>query len=313
MSIVTSQQLTRYYEQYKSTDVTFNKQVISAVGLVTKGVYLKLQDRQLPCMVFSSSMSGARVIANVPAPVMLTLQGNSRLALRWCFKLPEKVEPIAFFVSCRPAGFTHYAVQGPDVQFVSLEFTQRPADDLIQILGSLIEANANSQRRKDERIVLTPESMKKLGLESREATLIVDAKSHKCVLRDLSFSGAKAAVSGSGESFMGRSLSLKFTPGEEMPELTLPAVVRRVEEIGGRKDIFAVSIEYSSDPPMSYKLLINSFISTLRKAPVETDSAAGPDSPAAAADAADEGSPDPAIPDEGDPDEGSAGTNPADG
>ena len=143
MSIITSQQLTRYYEQYKSTDVTFNKQVISAVGLVTQGVYLKIQDRQLPCMVFSSSMSGARVIANMPAPVMLALkQANNRLALRWCFKQPDKVEPITFFVTCRPTGFTHYAVQGPDVQFVTLEFTQRPADDLILILGSLLEANA---------------------------------------------------------------------------------------------------------------------------------------------------------------------------
>lgn len=312
MSIITSQQLTKYYEQYKSTDVTFNKQVISAVGLVAKGVYLKIQDRQLPCMVFSSSMSNARVIANMPAPVMLALkQANNRVALRWCFKLPDKVEPITFFVTCRPAGFTHYAVQGPDVQFVSLEFTQRPADDLIQILGSLLEANANAQRRKDERIVLTPETMKKLGLESREATLIVDAKSHKCVLRDLSFSGAKVAVSGSGESFREKSLSLKFARSEEMPEMTIPAVVRRVEEIGGRKDILAVSMEYSADPPMSYKLLINSFISTMRKAAqAEADSEARPGAAAPAADAA---PPDAAIPDEGDPDDGSAGTNPADG
>ena len=55
------------------------------------------------------------------------------------------------------------------MQFVSLEFTQRPPDDLIQILGSLLEANSNAQRRKDERIVITPESMKKLGLDSRES------------------------------------------------------------------------------------------------------------------------------------------------
>src|SRR5208337_2619516 len=177
MSIVTSQQLTRYYEQYKSTDVTFNKEVIGAVGLVAKGVYLKILDRQLPCMVFSSSMTSARVIASVPSSVMVSLkQANNRLALRWCFKLPDKVEPITFFVTCHPAGFTHYAVQGPDVQFVSLEFTQRPPDDLIQILGSLLEANANAQRRKDERIVLTAETMKKLGLETREAALILETK-----------------------------------------------------------------------------------------------------------------------------------------
>jgi hypothetical protein len=302
MSIITSQQLTRYYEQYKSTDVTFNKQVISALGLVGKGVHLKIQDRQLPCMVFSSSLSTARVIANMPGSVMLSLkQANNRLALRWCFKLPDKIEPITFFVTCRPAGFTHYAVQGPDVHFVSLEFTQRPPDDLIQILGSLLEANANAQRRKDERIVLTPESMKKLGLESREAALIADSRSFKCVLRDLSFSGAKVVVSGSQEMFKNRVVSLKFARSDELTEMTIPAAVRRVEEIGGRKDILAVSMEYSADPPMSYKLLINSYVSTMKKAAQN-----GPDAQQTAS-----SSPD--FPDEADPADGSAGTNPVDG
>ena len=38
-----------------------------------------------------------------------------------------------------------------------------------------------------------------------------------------------------------------------------------MEEVGGRKDILAVSIEYSSEPPMTYKLLINSYLSSVRK------------------------------------------------
>jgi hypothetical protein len=308
MSIVTSQQLTRYYEQYKTTDVTFNKQVITALGLVGKGVYLKIQDRQLPCMVFSSSLSSARVIASVPSAVMLALkQANNRLALRWCFKLPEKVEPITFFVTCRPTGFTHYAVQGPDVHFVTLEFTQRPPDDLIQILGSLLEANSNAQRRKDERIIVTPETLKKL-----EAEILIDGKSRKCVLRDLSFSGAKVVVSGRAEAFSNRSVSLKFSRSEQVPEMTLPATVLRVDEVGGRKDILAVSVEYSSDPPMSYKLLINSYISTMRKAAQAAQEAqaqtaasapAAEPAPAQAGETPVAESPSPDIPSEGDPEE----------
>jgi hypothetical protein len=287
--------------------------VITALGLVGKGVYLKIQDRQLPCMVFSSSLSSARVIASVPSAVMLALkQANNRLALRWCFKLPEKVEPITFFVTCRPTGFTHYAVQGPDVHFVTLEFTQRPPDDLIQILGSLLEANSNAQRRKDERIIVTPETLKKLGLESREAEILIDGKSRKCVLRDLSFSGAKVVVSGRAEAFSNRSVSLKFSRSEQVPEMTLPATVLRVDEVGGRKDILAVSVEYSSDPPMSYKLLINSYISTMRKAAQAAQEAqaqtaasapAAEPAPAQAGETPVAESPSPDIPSEGDPEE----------
>jgi hypothetical protein len=333
MSIVTSQQLTRYYEQYKSTDVTFNKQVISALGLVTKGVYLKIQDRQLSCMVFSSSMVSARVIASVPGSVMVALkQANNRLALRWCFKQPEKVEPITFFVPCRPTGFTHYAVQGPDVHFVTLEFTQRPPDDLILILGSLLEANSNAQRRKDERISVTPETMKKLGLETREAELLVGGKSHKCILRDLSFSGAKVVVSGTAKALTGRTISLKFSRTDLLPEMIIPSSELRVEELGGRKDILAVSMTYSSEPPMSYKLLLNSYVSTLRKTAPDVqkvEEPAAPKRPAppapvpaiedvlAAAEAAAEDapveSPAPEIPSEGDPSADDDGATPADG
>ncbi len=283
MSIVTSQQLARYFEQYKTTEVTFNKEVIAALGLVTRGVYLKILDRQLPCMVFSSSMSSAKVIAGVNATVMTALkQANNRLALRWCFKLPDKVEPITFFVTCRPTGFTHYAMQGPDVHFVALEYTQRPPDDLIQILGTLLEANSNAQRRKDERVIVTPETMKKLGLETREAGLIVDRAIHKCVLRDLSFSGAKVVVSGRPDSFTGRRVDLRIARSDQVPEMTIPASVRRVEPVGGREDILAVSMEFASDPPMTYKLLINSYVSSLRKTVQDTQKAP----PAAAAPAA---------------------------
>jgi hypothetical protein len=289
MSIVTSQQLARYYEQYQNTDVTFNKQVITATGLVARNVYLKVQDRQIPCAVFSSSMSTARIIAAMSPAVMVALkQVNNRMSLRWCFKLPDKVEPITFFVACRPTSYTHYAVQGPDVQIVTAEFTQRPPDDLISILGSLLEANVNSQRRKDERIEITPETMKRLGLESREGSLVIDAAAHRCVLRDLSFGGAKVVVSGTADRFMAKRVVLKIARGDQALPIALPGAVRRVEEVGGRKDIFAVSIEIEGDPPMTYKLLISSYLSSMRKPPQEAPAAAKPAAaPKTAAPAAD--------------------------
>jgi len=270
MSIVTSQQLSRYYEQYKNTEVTFNKQVAVATGLVNRNVYFKVLDRQVPCIVFSASMTGARAIATVaPAVVAALKQANNHMALRWCFKQPEKVEPITFFVTCRPTGVAHYAAQHPDLQMITVEFTQRSPDDLILILGTLLEANANAQRRRDERIIVSPETLKKLGLESREATLVVDARAHRCVLRDLSFGGAKIAVSGSAEAFTGKQVSLKVMKADRAGEILLPGAVRRVDEVGGRNDILALGIEYAGDPGMGYKLIINSYLSSIRKPTTE--------------------------------------------
>lgn len=283
MSIITSQQLARYFEQYAPIEVTFNKQVIAATGLVTRNVYLKIQDRQVPCVVFSSSMAVAKVIAGVKAPVFAALkETGSRLTLRWCFKRPDKVEPITFFVTCHATGFTHYSVQEPDVQIITLEYSQRPPDDLIQILGTMLEAKCNSQNRKEERIVITPESMKKFGLESRDALLFMDGAARRCVLRDVSFGGAKVLTPALPESALEKQVSLKIAKGEQAAEMTLPGVIKRIEEVGGRKDIVAVSIQYSADPPMTYKLLISSFLTSMRKVcrepekpPAPGDSATG--------------------------------------
>ena len=162
-----------------------------------RNMYLRVLDRELPCTVFSSSMASARVIANVKANFFLDLKRpNTRLALRWCFKRQDKAEPMTFFVPCRATGFTHFNVQKPGVQMMTLMFTQKPPNDLIEILGGLLEANWNSQQRREERIPITPENMKKLGMESRDATLRIGETSRPCLLRDLSFIGAEVLVPG---------------------------------------------------------------------------------------------------------------------
>ncbi|MGO9413458.1 MAG: PilZN3 domain-containing protein [Spirochaetia bacterium] len=267
MSIVTTQQLARFFELFEKTEVTFTKQVISATGFVSKNVYLKVLDRQWPCVVFSSSMAASRVIVTVKEAFQTALRkANNRLSLRWCFKLPEKPEPITFFVSCHTGGFTPYDPQNPEVQLLTLEFTQRPPDDLISIIGTLLDANTNAQRRKEERIPVTPESMKRLGLETRETILSLGGTAHRGILRDLSFGGARILTSAVTSGAVGSTVTLRVAKGEQGGELLLLGVIRRVEEVGGRKDIVLVAVEYPRDTPMSYKLLINSYISTQRKA-----------------------------------------------
>jgi len=288
MSIVTAQQLSRFYEVFEKTEITFTKQVMVATGLVSKNVFLKVLDRQWPCVVFSSSMATSRVIVTVKEPLLTALRkANNRLSLRWCFKVPEKLEPITFFVSCHAGGFTPYDPQNQEVQLLTLDFTQRPPDDLISTIGSLLDANTNAQRRKEERIPVNPETMKKLGLETRESILTLNGAAHRGVLRDLSFGGAKILTSGINEKATGSTVTLRIAKGEQGGELLLLGVIRRVDQVGGRTDIVAVAVEYPRDTPMSYKLLINSYISTVRKTAAEPAQKAPGPAPAAAQDQGD--------------------------
>jgi hypothetical protein len=275
MSIVTSQQLARYFEQYRATEVTFNKEVIDATGLLTRNVYLKVADQQWPCIIYACSLTGAKVIASVKNAFFDSLrQSNSHVSLRCCFRLPDKTDPISFFVPCHAAGFTPYNPQNPDVQIIGLEFTQRPPDDLILILGTLLEANATAKRRKEERIVLTAESIKKLGLESRESLVTVDGVPRRCLLRDLSFSGSKVLVAGGARDLDQKSVTLRILKGEQGDEISLAGAVKRIEEVEGRPDILALGIQFTAEPPMSYKIMISGYLSTARK------TNAGPAAPA---------------------------------
>ncbi len=290
MSTVTTQQLSRYFEQFAATDVTFTRQVLAATGLVTKNVYLKVQDRQWPCIVFSSSMQAARVIVTVKEALLTAVgKANNRINLRWCFKTAESSEPITFFVACHAGGFTPYDPVHPEVQVATLDFTQRPPDDLIAILGRLLDANANAQRRREERIPLSRENAKKLGLETREAILTVNGVLRRCVLRDVSFGGANVLTSAVSAAAVGSTATLRIARGDQGGELAIKAIIRRVDEVEGTKDIVAVAMEYSPEPPMSYKLLINTYLSAHRKtvppahAPAPAAPAAAPPAPSAQA------------------------------
>ncbi len=297
MPIVTAQLLARLYEQYKTTEVTFNRQVTAATGLVTRNVYLKIADRQLPCSVVSSSLVGARVAAAVTDAIQSAItQAGNRVTLRWCFKLPDKVEPITFFVPCHATGFAPYDTPEPGMQMIILEYVQRPADDLILIVGSLLEANINASRRKDERITITPEAMKKLGFESREATLIVDKSGRRCVLRDVSFGGFKVITGGRAESFQNQRVILKIYRGGMGADLFLTGTVRRAEEVGGHKEIIALGVELVGEIPMPYKLLISSYLSSVRKQAGDQQQPAGAHASAGAAPGAGPASAAPAAP-----------------
>jgi hypothetical protein len=266
MSIITSQQLTRFFELYGKTEVTFNRQVIDATGLIPNNVHLRIADQQWPCIIYSSSMIGARVIAGVKTAFYESLQQvNNHASLRYCFKLAEKADPIPFFVSGKITGYSQYNPKNPDVQLISMEFTQRPPDDLIQILGVLLEANANAQRRRDERIVLSPENIKKLGLEPKDTFVYVENVPRKCIVRDLSFGGAKILMTGIAKFLDKKKASLKLLRAGTSEEMQIPGEILRVENVEGRKDIVVIALKYTEDPPMNYKLMINGYLTAVRK------------------------------------------------
>ncbi len=166
-------------------------------------------------------------------------------------------QAVTFFVACRVESLSEYHPQKPQLRFITLEFTQRPSDQLIGVLGSLLEIKANALRRRDERIVVTPEVMRKIGLESKESCVAIAGAPRRCILRDISFGGAKVLLSALGTPSGEKKVLLKLARCELKDETVLDGSIVRVEDVQGHDDLVALSIQFSSEPPMSYKQKIN--------------------------------------------------------
>ena len=267
MSIITSQQLTKYYEQYAQIKVTFTKEVAKAVQLVSKQVFLKCLGYQWPCIIYSSSMTGAKIIANVKSSIQeVTRKANNVVSLRYSFQRSEKGDPVSFFVAAKTLGYAPYGPQNPDLNFVSLSFTQRPADDLVEILGTLLEANVNSKKRKEDRIVLTADTMRKIGIKAKETSLMVQGVPRKGIIRDLSFSGAKIIIFGIAKFLIEKDITIKIELEDSADSIEIQGSIVRHEEVEGRKDIAAFAVQFKEEKiPMQYKLIINEYLKQFAK------------------------------------------------
>ena len=256
--MITSQQISRYYEEYAEREVSFTRQVSQILRLLPKQVFLKRQADTLPCLLYSSSMRGAKVIASLRPELLAVLQeSGGGLSLRFCFARDGVSAPLSFFVAARLSAHTAYNRETPDLYFLSLEYTHRPPDDLIEILGELHEANCNAQKRREERVEVNPASMKALGLESREAGLCVAGVEERCLLRDLSFSGAKVLVHGQAAAFLEKQVVLRPEFADRRTLVNLAGRVLRWEGMANREDIGAIGILFEEGVPMQYKLAIN--------------------------------------------------------
>jgi hypothetical protein len=270
MAIVTSQQLTTYYDLYRAVEVTLTKDVVQLLGFQQEQVALKLLGTQWHCLIYSSSLQGAKIILNLkPDQIEKLKTGSNMVSLRYGFKVADKAEPVTFFANGKIKGYTRYNnATNNDLYFMTLEFTQRPSDDLIEILGRFLEANVNSQKRKDVRVPVSEATIKKIGFSSCNAIVAVEKVDRKCLIRDLSFGGALILIPGVAKFLQGRAAVIRLVVEETSQVLLIPGKFVRVDPVEGRRDITQAALQFDDDViPHVYKLKINDALRTLKLKP----------------------------------------------
>lgn len=266
MAIVTTQQITHYYDQYRDTEIIFSKDIIKTLALDPRQIYIKTPDGQWPCIINSTSFIQAKIIVGTKGGAYEELSKDEPplLNLRLCF-MNSDGQPVSFLVPCKVDNVSAY-MNSSELAVVTLSFTQRPPDALIELTGKLLEANENAVRRRDERIPINEDSKRKLGLVSEKISINVQGLPRNCVLRDLSFCGAKAVLMGLAQFLTGKeaTLSLDFTDPSET--VTVKGTIVSAEPVEGRKDIVTANISFADvDVPLEYKLHINEYVANTRK------------------------------------------------
>ena len=267
MAFAVSQQLNRYYDLYKNIDVTFSKEVVSTLSFDPKQVFVRAAGGQWPCIINSASMTKAKIICGKKSGFIENLRnGVTSANIRFAFFDTEGKAPLSFFVAAKLVGISSYEAGNHDLVLITFEYTQRAPDDLIEKLGILLEANINSQKRQNERVVITPEISRKIGLVEKGTVVYVDAVPRRCLIRDLSFSGAKILLVGVANFLMNKEVILRFAFEDPRSAFGIKGRTVRTESVEGRKDLVALAIQYyPQNIPMMYKMYLNKYFSVMRK------------------------------------------------
>ena len=266
MAILTSTQITNLYNAYKDIDVTLNKDIIKATGMKTNEIYIKAAGMQRPCIVYSTSFTKARLIANTSNEfINKTREAGDLITLRMAFVDPEKNDLISFFINAKVVGYGVYDTPESSLNYINIVFTQRPPDDLIIIMGKLLQANVNFNKRVDERIIVNQNNYSQLGFSSRELNIVFQEIPRKAILLDISSSGIKIIGVKAFKFHLNKEIIIKF-PLKNNTSIEIPGTILRFDPLPNRNDLGIFGIKFMENSvPLSFKVQIEQYFESFSK------------------------------------------------
>lgn len=266
MGVITSQQLSQYYDIYRDSEVVFTKEIIRALNFDQRQVSLRCNGSQWPCILNSISFMNAKIILSKKSTAFSVVEvpNPPTVTIRFCFIQAVTQQTLPILISARVGEIEPY--QGSDdLSVVTLNFLQRPADDFIEILGRLHETNQNYIRKKDDRVIISDNSKRRLKLSSEETLVYIQNVPRHCILRDIAFTSAKIILIGVSQFLVNKAVALDIMFVDPDEKFVLKGIVSKADSIEGRKDLIIAQIDFSeSEIPLSFKLRVNDFISQAR-------------------------------------------------
>lgn len=266
MNITTNHQSSRYYDFYRDTEIVFTKANLKALRIDPRQIYVKCNGGQWPCIINSSSMQMAKILIGTSSGLYADVNKNRTIpiSIRYCF-FDQNNEPIQFFVNCTVVDIKSYKGSN-ELAMITLSFTTRPPEELILRIGEFIEVNDNFAKRKEERVILNTNSLRELGIPKEESLIFIAGVPRKCIIKDISFGGARIMVVGIPKFLQDKVIELRISFIDTNENVSLKGIVKSADFLPGRKDISVIHVEFIVDEiPMAYKFHINRYITSYQK------------------------------------------------
>lgn len=265
MSVATSLKTSKYYDYFRDKEVIFSKANIKSLKLDPREIYLKCNGGQWPCIINSSSLQQAKIIVGTSCGIfeILRKKNDVNVSLRYGFF--EQTGKIQFFVTCNVTKIEKYQDKG-DLALVTLEFTQRPPDDLILKLGEFVEVNENFKIQNKQKIMINSESLRLLSIPKEETYIYIQKVPRKCIIKDISFGGVTLLLVGIPKFLEKKEVELRLLFTDNNEQISLKGIINEASFLPGRKDISIITVEYIQElVPMIYKFHINDYLTSSRK------------------------------------------------
>jgi len=254
MTLLGSSVLQNLYQEYLDTELTYSKEVSAGLGLLAAETTIKWQGELLPCVVHSCSFHMAKVLIRLNAAQWKALEfGPKMTTLTLTFLQPKTAKKELFqFNGTLQVLQQHGAHEGELSILMGVTFNHRPPEGFLQVQGSYLTLKKEANQRKEDRIPVTSDNRELLGLANLNTTVTVDHIERKCLLRELSYNGARVILTGVAPFLVEKHFTLAV-PFQERSPLAIPGTIVRAEAIDGHRGLAVIALGYHPDQvPVDY-------------------------------------------------------------
>lgn len=257
--------LDNIYNTHKEHNIAFNQNVVSRLGIIYDQVYLKCRDIKVPCAIYSSSMIRAKIIAKLDYSFLNNLRlACSFVTLRLNYIENGSKKETPFCIGSKILHFKKFSLDKPDIYYITLEYVNRPPDELISILGNHILKQLYYQKRAVQRYILNPIITKNSNI--MEQFLFKSGRGKKCILTEISLFSAKIIINGVDNEFLSGDsvlLLIKSAVVEGLGEMV--GHIKEVEFLDVKERLYSLVIHFNQDliPPL-YKMWLADCIDVIK-------------------------------------------------